>query len=248
MSSLAADQETAAKPAATAEAAVTEGLKDLSVATPDAPLSESWLDLMTFHVKNIKLTSDGEIPTKQWLDCFCDRADKCYDVLFGGGIMAGQLKGDINNSLTTVKKQYEANPEAFVTIEKMIATEVKVRGKKECFKDKTSACIGQLWTYRAMNFLCTYMEHLIEGLTPSECGKQTYKEVLQMYHGFFARTAVGNMMGWCPSREDMIKSFKFKTNEEMVTASKRYIAVLRPLLNQAIAIMDKNGVNFPDKV
>ena len=34
----------------------------------------------------------------------------------------------------------------------------------------------------------------------------------------------------------------------MIEAAKRYIAVLRPLLDQVIAIMDKNDVNFPDKV
>lgn len=244
MSALATDATTATD----ATEAVAEGVEKLSVAV-DKPLSDSWLDLMAFHVGKIEKTSDGEIPTDQWLNCFCDRADKCYDVLFGGGMIAGQLKSDINNSLTTVLKQYNANKEEYSTIEKMIAAEVKKRGTKECFKDKTSACIGQLWTYRALNFLCTYMEHLNTGkLTPPECGKKTYKDVLEMYHGFFARTAVGNMMGWCPTREEMIKAFGFKTNEEMVAASKRYVVLLRPLLNHAIAIMDKNGVNFPDKV
>ena len=164
-------------------------------------------------------------------------------------MLAGQLKGDINNSLNTVKKQYEANKEKFTTIEKMIELEVKTRGKKECFKDKTSACIGQLWTYRAMNFLCTFMEYLVKGgLTPGQCGKQTYKDCLERYHGWLARTAVGNAMGWCPTRENIIEKFLFETDAEMIEAANRYIAVLRPLLNQVIAIMDKNDVNFPDKV
>ena len=60
--------------------------------------------------------------------------------------------------------------------------------------------------------------------------------------------AVGNAMGWCPTRENIIEKFLFGTDAEMIEAAKRYIAVLRPLLNQEIAIMDKNDVNFPDKV
>ena len=35
---------------------------------------------------------------------------------------------------------------------------------------------------------------------------------------------------------------------EMAESAKRYVSVLRPLLDQVIAIMDKNDVNFPDKV
>ena len=246
MSALA--QETNESKPVVTEGGLAEDVAKLSV-SEDKPLSESWLDQMTFHGGKIKLTAEGEIPTDQWLNAFCDRADKCYDILFGGGMLAGQLKGDINNSLTTVKKQYDANKDKFVTIEQMIEIEVKARGKKDCFKDKTSACIGQLWTYRALNFLCTFMEYMVKGnLTPSQCGKQTYKDCLERYHGWLARTAVGNAMGWCPTREKIIESFLFKTQEEMAEAANRYIAVLRPLLNQVIAIMDKNDVNFPDKV
>ena len=133
MSALA--QETNESKPVVTEGGLAEDVAKLSV-SEDKPLSESWLDQMTFHVGKIKLTAEGEIPTDQWLNAFCDRADKCYDILFGGGMLAGQLKGDINNSLTTVKKQYDANKDKFVTIEQMIEIEVKARGKKDCFKDK----------------------------------------------------------------------------------------------------------------
>ena len=43
------------------DAELAEDVAKLSV-SEEKPLSDSWLDQMTFHVGKIKLTEDGEIP------------------------------------------------------------------------------------------------------------------------------------------------------------------------------------------
>ena len=108
-----------------------------------------------------------------------------YKVILGDGLITKQLIADISNSLKNVRLNWEANKEEYHTVEKMITTEVAKRGTKECFKDKKSAAMATLWSFRSLNFHCTFIEHLLlpDNLSPKDACKQTYQKVLAMYHG-----------------------------------------------------------------
>ena len=209
----------------------------------------TWVDLMALHCSSIQRTESGEIPTDQFLQCFVGRAHKCYEILFGKGILASQLSGDINNSLGNVENQYNAHKTEYCTIERMLAAEVARRGTQECFKDKQSACRGTLWSYRALNFACRFLELFAEGKQkPGDCARQTYKEVLERYHGFLLRQVVGKAIAWTSSAEEIVAKFGFATRQEACVAIQRYVGALKPILAQILAALDANGVNFPDKV
>lgn len=162
-----------------------------------------------------------------------------------------QLIADIKGSLNSVRTNYEAHKEAYETLEKMITSEVARRGTKECFKDRKSASMGLLWTFRSLNFHCTFIEHLLlpEKLTPKDACRQTYQKVLAQYHGWVVSGTFNRALGWvCPAEDKLIRSFGYASREDLQPQLERFVKSARPLLNQILAHLDKEGVNFPDKV
>ena len=219
-----------------------------AAAEESAPAGDSWLDLMAHEAGKIGRSDAGEIPLQTFITAFHHRFITVYDVLFGG-MMGNQLKSDLEGNFNNLAAAIAASPETMATIEGAIKSEMASKGEKGCKKESKGPVMALLWSKRAMDFIVTFVERLIDGKsTPSECSSQVYREKLKPYHGWFTSKIVGTAMGMCPTREDIISKFKFASNDEMVAAMKRFVEAMRPLMDQIHAALESNGANFPDKV
>lgn len=67
--------------------------------------------------------------------------------------------------------------------------------------------------------------------------------------GWVVAGTFNRALGWvCPSEEKLMKAFGFASKVDLRPGLERFVAAARPILNQIIAHLDKEGVNFPDKV
>jgi hypothetical protein len=115
-------------------------------------------------------------------------------------------------------------------------------------KDKTSACIGVLWCYRALQFLTVWIKHFSEEkVDTAEVTSLTYNEVLRPYHGFVTRGVVGNVMRWTPDRKTLLERFGV-SNEEGKSQMGALLIVLQPLMTTYLNFLNEVNINFPDTV
>ena len=153
------------------------------------PEAQSWLQEVEAAFGAIERGADGGIPVEVFLDA-CEKIPVVYDMLFSGPV-PGILKGDIGNSIKTVRVANEAAKKE--TIQELVSAEIAERSLETCRKDKKTATIGALWLYRAVSFLLTLLAKINEGpeRVPSECGGETYEECLRQYHGWMTSKIVG---------------------------------------------------------
>ena len=214
-------------------------------ASSSSPAGDSWLDLIAFEAGKIEKTEAGEISLEGFISAFHHRFITVYDVLFGG-MMGNQLKSDLEGNFDNLVARKSAETPG---IEGTIKSEMESKGAKACKKDSKGPVMALLWSKRAMDFIVTFVELLIENkMTPSECSSKIYQEKLKPYHGWFTSKIVGTAMGMCPTREDIMKKFTFTSEDEMTAAMGRFVKVMRPLIDQIHAALEAAGANFPDKV
>lgn len=175
----------------------------------------------------------------------CKDIARVYDALFMG-MVAGQLKGDINNSSATVEKAaLKYNTE---TLEDLIAHELKTHGRAVIRSDKNSGTVGMLWAKRAVNFIVMYLELLAtrDDLTAPKCAQLTYETVLMKYHGWFTSKAISAVMNLAPSKQDIFT--KLGLTEDPKKAINDFVKVLQPIIAEIQRLLDENECDFPDKV
>ena len=153
------------------------------------PEALSWLQEVEAAFGSLKRTGDAGIPIEPFLVA-CEKIPVVYDSLFSGPV-PGILKGDIGNSIKTVRDANEKAPAE--SVQALVSAEIAARGLETCRKDKKTATIGALWLYRAVSFLLTLLSKINEGpeRVPSECGAETYEECLRQYHGWMTSKVVG---------------------------------------------------------
>ena len=178
----------------------------------------------------------------------CEEIANVYDALFSVGMMASQLKGDIMNSSSSVKKAFLKAPEQCGTLDALIQQELRVLGRDKIRVDKTAGCIGLLWAKRAVQFIMVYLDLLgtRPDLNSSACARQTYETVLAKYHGWFTSKALGAAMGMAPTREDIFLKLGLKTEPQKQIAE--LIAVLARAVGAIQALLNKYNLDFDDKV
>jgi len=190
----------------------------------------------------------GSVDTLKFVAA-CEEIANVYDALFGGGILAGQLKGDILNSAGTVRKVFLKQPDKCATLKGMVEYELSTRGRDKVRADKTSGVVGMLWAKRATQFIMVFLELLgtRPDLTGPQCARETYARVLSRYHGWLTSGAVSTAMGLAPSRENILAKLELKGAEaEPEIAS--VVVVVRGLVDEVQRLLDANDVDFPDKV
>ena len=89
----------------------------------------------------------------------CGTIEAFYEAMFMG-MVAGQLKGDIQNSAKTIMNVHLAHPD-WTTLQTMLASEITERGIDKVRKDKKSGAIGILWAKRAIQFIMVYLNLLV---------------------------------------------------------------------------------------
>lgn len=155
---------------------------------------------MTRVFAGVQRTEGGGIPCIPFLDA-CDHIDAVYSMLFAG-VVAGQLKGDIGNSIKTVRDVLESESSAAeTTLQQLVTTEILHKTLEVVRKDKSTATVGLLWIIRAVTFLLVLLSKLAEGphRIPSKCAEETYAEVLRMYHGSSCYAATSDAHAACTS-------------------------------------------------
>lgn len=179
----------------------------------------------------------------------CLEIANVYDALFGGGILAKQLKGDILNSAETVKKAFLKNPDKCGSLRGMMEFELATMGRDKVRVDKSTGVIGMLWAKRAVQFIMVFLELLGSrpDLAAGACARETYERVLSKYHGWLTSKAVGSVMGLAPSREDIFAKLELSA----ATASAKIaelVTTIRVVVDNLDAVLAKGDCDFPDKV
>lgn len=77
-----------------------------------------------------------------------------------------------------------------VTVDMMIACEVKQCGVDALRKDSESGVKNLLWMKRALDFVVGFLENVIfkmKDKSAKDCATEVYKRVLKPYHGIFEK-------------------------------------------------------------
>eukprot|EP00058_Branchiostoma_floridae_P027354 XP_002612845.1 hypothetical protein BRAFLDRAFT_118409 [Branchiostoma floridae] len=95
--------------------------------------------------KGVKLTGNGDIPTKPFLDA-CRRMVPLYDHL--GETAFAPVKSDINGNILKLTKKYSTDPDRYSTLQDIVKQEMA----EKTTKAKNSATDALLWLRRALEF------------------------------------------------------------------------------------------------
>ncbi|PHJ26090.1 glycolipid transfer [Cystoisospora suis] len=179
-----------------------------------------------------------------------------YDTVFGGGMVSNLLKKDLDNSSTKViqasaRDQASIPDSGPITVDMMIACEVKQSGVNALRKDSECGVKNLLWMKRALDFVVGFLENVIfkmKGQSAKECATDVYKRVLKPYHGFMVSNVVTLAFGLCPTREELCKKLGFDDEAVVEDRVKKISEVCRPMLDEISDLLERSGCNFPDKV
>lgn len=178
----------------------------------------------------------------------CEDVAKIYDALFMG-VVAGQLKGDIINSSSCLKKAALAQPDKSSTLQDLVANELKLFGKEKVRANKASGIVSLLWAKRAVSFIMTYLEFLATkpDWGAAQCAQKTYELVLMKYHGWFTSKMVSAAMNLAPSREDIFVKLTLPKGKENAEIGE-FVAVLKLVMGEVHRLLTVNDCDFPDTV
>lgn len=205
-----------------------------------------WLDDVTLALSQV-VRKDGDIDVKGYLAAM-DTMPPVYDILFGG-IVAGQLKGDIVGSTNTVKAAVErlGGPS---TLTALVQAELEAHGAdiKKC-KFKESGIIGLLWLNRAVMFITTFCANLNAGAETSKAAAvSAYEKILKPYHGWIAGGVVTMAMGMCPTIEDLYVKLEIADPEVRQEKLGGFLKLMEPLYSEILTLLEAHKANFPDTV
>ena len=158
-------------------------------------MQQSFASCMDPNTKQIKTLTYLEV---------CDRVSNVFEAMFMG-LIASQLKADIDNSSSNLKNGFLNHPENCDTIDTLLDFTLKKYGKEELRMDRASPIHGLLWSKRSVQFVVFYLDLLSKrpDLTAPECAQQTYEIVLMPYHGWLTSKFASTVMGFSPVREDI---------------------------------------------
>ena len=194
-------------------------------------------------------TIDGQanrIQTEQFFRV-CDAVGGMFQAMFMG-MIASQLKGDIDNSVNSVRQAFLKQPDKCHTLEDLVAYDLESRGLETIRADRASGTVGLIWAKRSVQFVVMYLELLGKqpDITAGECTQNTYEKVLMPYHGWLTSKFVVTVMGLAPDREDVYTKLGLDT--EPLAAINSFVAVANPVIGEIQRLLDEHDCDFPDKV
>ena len=209
---------------------------------------ETVVEEVGYYAKQLKNLDNGDLPTEQLL-LWADRVPKIYEAIFSSSTVVNQLKGDLNNSIKTVRLVYAQNTTGNAGIQTMITNEIQNKTLQKVRKDTKTATIGLLWMKRAMQFMLEFLKNIVANVDKptKQCAQETYAAVLKPYHGWLTSKAVGLTMGWTPAKADLIQKFGY-TDETFQIKMSEFLAVFEPIIMTIHNFLDGIGANFADKV
>lgn len=207
----------------------------------------TWLEDMVVVLKTVERNADGTIPTEAYLGAI-DKFPPIYEALFSVQMVVGILKKDITNGAAEVRKAAASMGEHGATLNSMCSHVVQTMTVEGARKSKDNGAKALLWLNRASTFMTRLMRGLADGLAPKEAAAKAYGDILKPYHGFMTSKVVGTAMGLVPNIETILKKLDLPTEEEGKRQMDAFLALMEPLTQEVMAIIDSHGINFPDKV
>jgi hypothetical protein len=189
---------------------------------------------------------ENRIPTENFLSV-CDGIGGLFEAMFMG-MVASQLKADIDNSANNVRLKFLKHPDKCHTLEDLVIHDLKHRGRHEVRNDRASGTVALIWAKRSVQFVVMYLELLGANpeITASECAQTTYEKVLAPYHGWLTSKFVATVMGLAPDREDIYT--KLGLHVEPLLAINEFVATANPVMAEIQRLLDEHDCDFPDKV
>eukprot|EP00923_Selenidium_pygospionis_P003519 GHVN01005548.1.p2 GENE.GHVN01005548.1~~GHVN01005548.1.p2 ORF type:complete len:223 (-),score=20.16 GHVN01005548.1:1505-2173(-) len=200
-----------------------------------------------------------EVETDSGRKAVCNCIETCeasllvvplYDKIFGPGMVANQLKKDLEGSATGCKTTVLSNPMNWKTVDGLIVGEVQKRGYDVVRQDKASGVVKLLWMKRALEFIATFLDNAVLRMpdkSVKDAASDAYNAVLKPYHGMVVAAVVSAAFRLAPGREDLLKSLGFESMEAAKEPVHRFLGVLKPVLASINASLDVNECNFDDK-
>eukprot|EP00163_Fabomonas_tropica_P020757 TRINITY_DN36671_c0_g1_i1.p1 TRINITY_DN36671_c0_g1~~TRINITY_DN36671_c0_g1_i1.p1 ORF type:complete len:202 (+),score=52.69 TRINITY_DN36671_c0_g1_i1:129-734(+) len=177
---------------------------------------------------------DGQIPTKQFLEASAEMA-KIFE--FFGKAFA-MVKSDVNGNIQKLTKCYEANPEGFSTLHKLIKNDVD---KGETKSTKSATCF-LLWFKRTLQYISILLHKLHEGAGEvSECATLAYQPTLAKHHGWATRQVFNLAVKASPTKASFLA--KLGPDEAVVlTGMAQFLSLFDPLTENIVAMYDSFGI------
>ncbi|XP_078578259.1 glycolipid transfer protein-like isoform X1 [Branchiostoma floridae x Branchiostoma japonicum] len=174
--------------------------------------------------KDVKLTGNGDIPTKPFLDA-CRRMVPFYDLL--GETAFAPVKSDINGNILKLTKKYSTDPDRYSTLQDIVKQEMA----EKTTKAKNSATDALLWLRRALEFHQHFLAGIAEGETDLvKVAKAAYEGSLKKYHGWMVQGIFSLAMKAVPYYDDFVRTFASGSKDAMIRNAKIYSDTLGILI------------------
>lgn len=160
---------------------------------------------------------DGKIGTAPFLEAAAGIV-KLVELL---GQVFAPVRYDINGNIQKLTAKYNEDAKKFEFLNDMLLSERAQGGK-------ATAIDALLWLRRALHFVHNFLlsvaeeckaDNWREDLSPNV--QASYKETLEMYHGWVAQKLFGVLSKMIPKRSELIKAFAL--NKEEITQNQKEV-------------------------
>lgn len=155
--------------------------------------SNSFFGQMKCSFPKLLLSDKDDIETRVFLDC-CTEVSGFFDKLSTTAF--APVKADFIGNIKKINQKYSTNPEAFETLQKLVAYEMS----KNQHLDPNSATQALLWLKRGLEFIKEFLKELKVQTVLSAAGYTAYERSLKPYHGFVVRSVFSLAMRAAPYR------------------------------------------------
>ncbi|XP_034252063.1 glycolipid transfer protein [Thrips palmi] len=162
---------------------------------------------------------DGKISTVPFLEAAAGVV-KLVELL---GQVFAPVRYDINGNIQKLTAKYNEDEKRFEFLNDMLLFE-KAQG---C---KATAIDALLWLRRALHFVHNFLRSVATECRDNNWGEDlstnvqtSYRETLEMHHGWIAQKLFGVLSKMIPKRSQLIKAFALSKEEEVTEEKKQVI-------------------------
>jgi pleckstrin family protein A (phosphoinositide binding specific) protein 8 len=211
----------------------------------------SFFTIMPVSFLDIRLTSDGDIPTVTFLDacrCGLNIFDKLNQTAFA------PAKLDIAGNIKKIHQKYLSDADAFDTLQRIVRFELQ-SGQSHL---SSSATLALLWLNRSLQFINEFLIGFTAGISTDliQIANTAYSKSLMPYHGWVVRGAFAMAIKSSPTRAELLASlsadgshtqhpsFEQSVLHDMID----YSSALSTITRLLHSLFENNNLNFADQV
>ncbi|XP_062522034.1 glycolipid transfer protein-like [Corticium candelabrum] len=171
----------------------------------------------------LPVPADGRIDTRAFLDAAREIVP-FFDVL--GPTAFAPVKSDINGNIKKLQKKHDEDAAKYTTLQGIVESEME----EGTTKAKNSATDALLWLKRALQFICVFLEKVLDGEEDlTKCARAAYEASLKRFHGWIVRGVFALAVRAVPYRKDFIKALQHGTDvgeEAVLFEMREHMSVL----------------------